>query len=146
LFQIPFKRGENKKMLKKLTLIVSLLLVLSLALVACGGGTSDAEPEAPLSEEAEQDVAEAEEDVTEEEMEEAAGEEATSGDVVELQLMGWASSDAENTRLQAVVDSFNDAHQDIHVNLNLVPDYDTKLQTSLAGGSPPDVFYVDSFK
>ena len=133
-------------MLKKMTLLMSLLLVLSLGLVACGGGTGDAEPEVPLSEEAEQDVAEAEEDITGEEMEEAAGAEEMSGDVVELQLMGWASSDAENTRLQAVVDSFNDAHENIHVNLNLVPDYDTKLQTSLAGGSPPDVFYVDSFK
>ena len=27
-----------------------------------------------------------------------------------------------------------------------MPDYDTKLQTALAGGSPPDIFYIDSFK
>jgi multiple sugar transport system substrate-binding protein len=30
--------------------------------------------------------------------------------------------------------------------LNFFPDYDTSLQTRLAGGSPPDVFYVDSFR
>ena len=66
--------------------------------------------------------------------------------VTELQLMGWASSDSENTRLQEVVDEFNAANDDLNVTLNLVPDYDTKLQTALAGGSPPDVFYIDSFK
>lgn len=134
-------------MLKKWTFLFILAFAFSFALAGCGGGGDEpaAEPEAPLSEEAEEDVAAAEEDVTEEEMEEEAGE-APAGDVVELQLMGWASSEAENTRLQAVVDTFNDMHDDISVNLNLVPDYDTKLQTSLAGGSPPDVFYVDSFK
>jgi multiple sugar transport system substrate-binding protein len=72
--------------------------------------------------------------------------EAAAGEVIQLQLMGWSSSDAENTRLQKVVDDFNAANPDIKVTLNLVPDYDTKLQTSLAGGSPPDAFYVDSFK
>ncbi len=122
-------------MLKKWILLLSLVLTFSLFLAACGGST--AEPEAPVADETEQDVGEAEEDVV---------EEAGSGEVVELQLMGWASSDAENTRLQSVVDSFNETHDGINVNLNLVPDYDTKLQTSLAGGSPPDVFYVDSFK
>ena len=60
--------------------------------------------------------------------------------------MGWASSDAENTRLQEIVDKWNAANPDSTVQLNLVPDYDTKLQTALAGGSPPDIFYIDSFK
>jgi multiple sugar transport system substrate-binding protein len=76
---------------------------------------------------------------------ESAAQPAASG-AVTLQLMGWASSDAENVRLQEVVDGWNAANPDIQVKLNLVPDYDTKLQTSLAGGAPPDVFYVDSFK
>jgi multiple sugar transport system substrate-binding protein len=66
--------------------------------------------------------------------------------VTRISLMGWASSDAENTRLQAVVDTFNANNADIQVVLNLVPEYDTRLQTSLAGGSPPDVFYIDSFR
>jgi multiple sugar transport system substrate-binding protein len=67
-------------------------------------------------------------------------------DVTQLTLMGWASSDAENVRLQQVVDTFNQNNDDINVVLNLVPDYDTRLQTSVAGGSPPDVFYIDSFR
>lgn len=129
-------------MLKKWTVLLSLLIGLSLLLAACGGGDEpETDTEAPISEEVAEEINEAEDEVVEE-ME----EEVASGDMIELQLMGWASSEAENTRLQAVVDTFNDMHDNISVNLNLVPDYDTKLQTSLAGGSPPDVFYVDSFK
>lgn len=74
----------------------------------------------------------------------ATGEDASG--VTQLQLMGWTSSDAENSRLQSVVDAFNESHPEYNVTLSLVPDYDTKLQTSLAGGTPPDVFYVDSFR
>lgn len=76
----------------------------------------------------------------------AAAEQPAAPGVINLQLMGWASSDAENVRLQEVVDGWNAANPDIQVTLNLVPDYDTKLQTSLAGGAPPDIFYVDSFR
>lgn len=127
-------------MFKKWILLISLMVALGLFMVACGGD-GGTEPEEAIPDEA------AQEDVDEvDEIEEPAPEEDEADDVVELQLMGWASSDAENTRLQSVVDSFNESRDDIHVNLNLVPDYDTKLQTSLAGGSPPDVFYVDSFK
>lgn len=67
-------------------------------------------------------------------------------EVVELQLMGWSSSAAENTRLQQMIDTFNAQHPTIQVTLNLVPEYDTTLQAALAGGTPPDAFYVDSFR
>jgi multiple sugar transport system substrate-binding protein len=70
----------------------------------------------------------------------------TTGDVVQLQLMGWSSSDAENSRLQEMIDTFNDDNPDINVQLNLNPQFDTALQTALAGGQPPDVFYIDSFR
>lgn len=99
---------------------LSLLFALTLVLAACPAGgapSTGAQPAAPQE----------------------AG-------VVELQLMGWSSSEAENKRLQEVIDGFNEATPDINVTLNLVPEYDTKLQTALAGGSPPDVFYLDSFR
>jgi multiple sugar transport system substrate-binding protein len=66
--------------------------------------------------------------------------------MTELVLMGWSSSPAENERLQQIVDTYNEQNPDVHVTLSQVPDYDTKLQVSIAGGSPPDVFYVDAFK
>ncbi len=113
-----------------ITMILILLTTAVLALTACGNTTQPASPEAPITTgtQTEQQPAE------------------TSGGVVQLQLMGWASSDAENARLQQIINSFNEQNDNIQVQLNIVPDYDTKLQTSMAGGSPPDVFYIDSFK
>jgi multiple sugar transport system substrate-binding protein len=114
--------------------MVALLMVLAMVLSACAGATTApaAPAEAPAG-----DAAAAE----------TATEAATAAAIPgALQLMGWASSDAENVRLQEIVDQWNAANPDSQVQLNLVPDYDTKLQTALAGGSPPDIFYIDSFK
>ena len=77
---------------------------------------------------------------------EATEEMPAEGEAVQIQLMGWSSSDAENVRLQELIDTFNEANPDVQAQLNQVPDYDTKLQTSMAGGAPPDVFYIDSFR
>jgi multiple sugar transport system substrate-binding protein len=114
---------------------VALLMVLAMVLTACAGATTA--PAAPAAEAPAGDAA------TTEAATEAAPAAAAPGT---LQLMGWASSDAENVRLQEIVDQWNAANPDTQVQLNLVPDYDTKLQTALAGGSPPDIFYIDSFK
>lgn len=107
------------------TRVMALLMVLALLLTAC---TTAAPVAAPAAEDA------------------AASEAAAAPAAGTLQLMGWASSDAENVRLQEIVDGWNTANPDTQVQLNLVPDYDTKLQTALAGGSPPDLFYIDSFR
>jgi multiple sugar transport system substrate-binding protein len=60
-----------------------------------------------------------------------------------LTLMGWSSSPAEDDALNAIVASFNDQSEHT-ARFNPVPEYDTALQAALAGGSPPDVIYVDS--
>ena len=57
--------------------------------------------------------------------------------------MGWSSSPAENERLQTIVDQYNAANPDVNVTLSQVPDYDTKLQVSLAGGSPRPMLRLD---
>ena len=127
------------------TRIVALLMVLAMVLSACGGATTAPAAQAPAegaAEATEASVATEEAAATEA----AATEEAAAPAPGTLQLMGWASSDAENTRLQEIIDGWNAANPDTQVQLNLVPDYDTKLQTALAGGSPPDIFYIDSFK
>lgn len=123
--------------MKSVRLVTFLLVILTLVLGACAApAAAPAAPaaEAPAAVEAPAAAA----PVAEAPAAPAAKE--------ELQLMGWASSDAENTRLQSVVDGFNASNDAINVTLSLVPDYDTKLQTSMAGGSPPDVFYIDGFR
>lgn len=118
----------------------ALLIVAAMLLTACGGAaTPEPTPAAP----AEQPTATAEQPAAEPTAAEAP---AATGDKTELVLMGWSSSPAENERLQTIVDQYNAATPNVNVTLSQVPDYDTKLQVSLAGGSPPDVFYVDSFK
>ncbi|MBX3001706.1 MAG: ABC transporter substrate-binding protein [Caldilineaceae bacterium] len=109
-------------------ILYSLLLITALLLAACPAATTPAQPPA----EAPADTA-------------APAAPAAPG-VTSIQLMGWASSEAENNRLQEVVNTFNEQNADIDVQLSLVPQYDERLQASLAGGSPPAVFYVDSFR
>ncbi len=115
----------------------ALLIVAALLLAACGGAATPAPaPAAP----AEQPAAPAEQPAAPAEQPAAA---SPTGDLV---LMGWSSSPAENARLQEMVDTYNAAHPETKWILSQVPDYDTKLQVSIAGGSPPDAFYVDAFK
>lgn len=152
---------------KWFTLLV--LMLVTMLIVACGGGTQEPTAEdtttgeeIPANDATAEAIPEATDEVMEEPTEEMAATEAvaepteematteestgTTGDMTELSLMGWSSSDAENARLQEMVDTFNDANPDLHVTLNQVPDYDTALQTAIAGGAPPDVFYIDSFR
>src|SRR5690606_36724828 len=62
---------------------------------------------------------------------------------LELQVMGWSSSEAEDDALSALNEQFN-AETGARALFNPVPEYDATLQSALAGNSPPDVFYVDS--
>jgi multiple sugar transport system substrate-binding protein len=62
---------------------------------------------------------------------------------VSLTLMGWSSSPAEDDALNAIIDNYNEQSENT-ARFNPVPEYDTALQAALAGGSPPDVIYVDS--
>jgi len=141
-------------MSKKWFAILVMMLLTAMMLAACGGGTeTTAEPTADAGEVVEpteemvveptEEMAEPTEEMAEEPTAEAA---APSGDVMELQLMGWSSSDAENARLQEMIDTYNEQNPGVNVTLNQVPDYDTVLQTAMAGGEPPDVFYIDSFR
>jgi multiple sugar transport system substrate-binding protein len=118
------------------SLFLSLLMVAALVLAACPGG--DTPPAAPPPA-ADAPAAPPADTAAQPEAPAPAG-------VTQIQLMGWASSEAENVRLQEVVDTFNQQNEEIQVQLSLVPQYDERLQASLAGGSPPAVFYVDSFR
>lgn len=148
-------------MSKKWFALIALLIIAMLAVACGGGGTTEpeAQPEATAAtgeETAPEPTEEVMEEPTEAAMEEPTAEtpaeEATeapaetTGEVTDLQLMGWASSDAENARLEEMIATFNEANPDLNVTVNFSPQYDTDLQTALAGGEPPDVFYVDSFK
>lgn len=107
-------------------LSVSVLVVLLLSLVL--GGCGPATPEAPSSEE-----------------EAPAGEaEAPEGaaETVELQMTIWGGEN-DPVVYQARLDAFEAENPDITVELVYIPsDYAQKVQTMIAGGTPPDVMQV----
>ena len=61
----------------------------------------------------------------------------------ELRVWGWASSEAEDIQLSALVDQFN-ADTGANAAFEPQPEYDAALQAALVAGDPPDTFYVDS--
>jgi multiple sugar transport system substrate-binding protein len=74
----------------------------------------------------------------------ATGSEGAAGST-EISFMMWGAPE-ELTVWQAVVDDFHKANPDITVNVD-VSDWDsywTKLNTLIAGGTPPDVFAMDA--
>jgi multiple sugar transport system substrate-binding protein len=60
-------------------------------------------------------------------------------------MYAFSSSPAEDSTLRTIVDGYNKLGRNT-VKVNIVPEYDTALQTALAGGQPPDVFYVNDNK
>ena len=60
----------------------------------------------------------------------------------ELTFTYWGSP-FEREAIEKMVQAFNDAHPDIRVRAQHIPDgYEEKISTMLAGGTPPDVAYL----
>lgn len=122
---------------KRLLMLITLLLVFVLAAVAC---TST-----PAAEEAENTTPEEAADTGTETEEEAPAAEDPGGEAVELTFSVWGDPE-ELQILQEIADAFHEENPNINVTVT-VSDWDTywdKLQTQLAGGTPPDVFAMDA--
>jgi multiple sugar transport system substrate-binding protein len=102
-------------------------LVISLLLTACGGGAATQPPAAVTQPPAQEQAT------------------APSAASVEITYMMWGAPE-ELEVWQKVVDDFQAANPNIKVKVD-VSDWDsywTKLNTLVAGGSPPDVFAMDA--
>ncbi|MBE7552826.1 MAG: sugar ABC transporter substrate-binding protein [Anaerolineales bacterium] len=125
----------------KTTLVVlSLLVIASLFLVACGG-TSPAPTQAPAQEAAPATEAPA----AQAPATDAAKAETQAGEKIELTFSVWGDPE-ELAILQEIADDFAAQNPNVHITVN-VSDWDTywdKLQTTLAAGNPPDVFAMDA--
>ena len=130
--------------------LIALLLVMTLALVACGGAQEGEEPPdtdgtttdpGETEEEPAPDTGEEEEPAGEEEGQE--GEQET-GEQVTVRL--WMQQDNRLVNaMQEIVASFEEAHPEIDVQLDSYPfaEYHQKVSTAFAGGDAPDVFWMD---
>ncbi|BFU43343.1 extracellular solute-binding protein [Krasilnikovia sp. MM14-A1004] len=75
------------------------------------------------------------------------GQEGTKArrEAAELTLWTWASSPAEQNNLSQIIDKYNKLGKAI-VKLQTIPEYDSMLDTALAGNNPPDLFYLNDHK
>jgi multiple sugar transport system substrate-binding protein len=62
-----------------------------------------------------------------------------------LSMYAFSSSPAEDAVLRKAISDYNAKGRNT-VDLKVLPEYDTALTTALAGGEPPDVFYVNDNK
>ena len=119
-------------------LCILLVLVLSLALVACGAK----EPAVEESPDAEQETPAAEEEspAAEEPAAREDGLPVYTGEACELRMTWWGDEDRA-ARTQGVIDLFQAAYPEIKINGEPRPGdaYWDNLNTQLAGGNAPDI-------
>jgi multiple sugar transport system substrate-binding protein len=139
-----------KRNQKQLWLSTTLLLLLALLMVACGGQPEPPEPEqeapvaeeeAPVEEPQQETGQEAEEQPVEEE---PAAEEPASGE--QTTVTYWHTmSDAEEDALTEVIAMFEAEHPDIHIETTrfAYDDFKSALLTGLAGNEGPDTARLD---
>jgi len=117
--------------------ILSLVILATLILTACGSSETQAPPaatEAPGSTEAP--------DTTEVPAATESPSIPVSGDKVTITLATWAGAD-ESKELQAVIDKVNAEATDFQIVHQANPaDYYTKVQTMIAGNTAPDLMWL----
>jgi multiple sugar transport system substrate-binding protein len=155
----PFWKEKNS--MKRLMYILSLVLVFSMLLVACGGAETttdeDQEPQATVAAEEETDTTEEEADTTEEEADtteeeadtteeeaDTTEEEADPGDKVQIRWfvgLGTGTNPEQVAVQEEVVADFNASQDEIELVLEIVPNDAARdtLATQLASGSGPDI-------
>jgi len=123
---------------------IALIMGLALLLAACGGdGAATTTAAAGATTTAAGATTTAAGDTTTAAATDTTG--AATGDLagVELTVWGGSSGTAEDEALTGLLDAFNE-QTGAHAVFEAQSDMTTALNTALAGGDPPDVFYVDS--
>ncbi len=117
-------------MKKQLLVILSLLIVASMLLAACGQKPTEAPAtEAPATEAATEAATE--------EPTEAPTEEATPEPVTVTIWHGWSGAYAEE--YQKIIDEFNASHEDIQIEASQVDNLSDALQVAIPAGEGPDI-------
>jgi len=142
------KDGKEEQMNRHVFYVVATLVLAILVITACAPATAPttAPPTAAQPTTASQPTSAPEATTATQPTTASQPTTAAATGATALQLLGWSSSDAENELLTSIVDRFNKSQTEYKASFAPVPNYDQSLQTALAGGAPPDVFYVDSLK
>ncbi|MFK7805579.1 MAG: ABC transporter substrate-binding protein, partial [Anaerolineae bacterium] len=122
---------------------LTLIVILALGLVACGGGAPEAPAEEPAVEEPAEEMAE--EEMAEEEMEEEMEEEAMAdGEKVTIRWFVGLGTGANEDQIpveDALVERFNASQDSIELVVEYVDNAQATdiLNTQIAGGNSPDI-------
>lgn len=118
------------------------LLVVVLVLAACGGGAAPA-TEAPAEAPTEAPPAAPQAEATEAPAAAESNCLIPVEDGAEITFSGWGD-ETEQQIYRDSIQRFNEVCPDVKVNYEPIPaDFQTKLKAQMAGGTAPDVFYVD---
>lgn len=117
---------------------LALIMGLAILVAACGGGGATTTTAA-----AGETTTTAAGDTTTTAATDTTGETAGGLEGVELTIWGGSSGTAEDEALTGLLETFN-GETGAHAVFEAQSDMTTALNTALAGGDPPDVFYVDS--
>jgi multiple sugar transport system substrate-binding protein len=141
---------EEITMFRKLVFLFTFLIIFSLLLVACGAD-DEADEATAVPEEVSTDEEAVDEEAVDEEVadEEVADEEMASDcfmdveDGASIVFSGWGD-ETEQQIYRDSIDRFAEACPAVTVDYQPIPaDFQTKLKAAMAGGTAPDVFYVD---
>ena len=125
--------------MKRKWFTILILMLLGAFLIACGGGSAEPTAEQPAAEEPE-----AEEPEAEEPAEQAGADcfmEVEEG--ATITFSGWGD-ETEQQVYRDSIERFNEVCPAVTVNYEPIPaEFQTKLKAAMAGGTAPDVFYVD---
>ncbi|WP_282034749.1 ABC transporter substrate-binding protein [Metabacillus indicus] len=73
---------------------------------------------------------------------------SSSGKPAAIELTFWRNygTKLENEAYKELISAFESAHPDIKITMNAIPygDYELRLRTEIAAGSPPDIMSIDS--
>lgn len=129
---------------------IALLVIMSMILVACGGDENDnttgQEPAATDAAETETETETTNENEAETEEETADSGNCILADVEDgatITFSGWGD-ETEQQVYRDSIERFSAVCPGVTVNYEPIPaDFQTKLKSQMAGGTAPDVFYVD---
>lgn len=131
-------------MSRRIILILSVLLIVSFALAACGTSATQAPPaatEAPASEEQPSATEAMAEPTATEAMAEPTATEAMAENVT---INWWHITTAENQKAvwQKLADEYMAAHPNVTIEITVLENeaFKTKLTTVMQSGEPPDIF------
>jgi multiple sugar transport system substrate-binding protein len=122
--------------MRKSMWMATVLMLVALLIAACGGTTGTGGTGGDTASPTEAPATDGDTGT------DSGGDSGAEGET-DLTLLGWASSQSEDTRLNEVVGNFNTSNEQFNATFNPVPEYDAALQTALAG-TPPDLFYVNA--